>query len=272
MTGPTGKQKAGDSTGHPDVVGGFFVPQTSQSAVSRVSQPAGRPSNGRPPALPTTSGGTARLTRPVFLLLFHVVSCCLRPFSQIHFVVSCYFRCFHRFHPLRPESSLGRAVLGRPNIAFAPPSDAKVGFGWTQQKLPGHTLTYLDSPSPGRAVLPRRPYIFPSSVRSGIFRPPLFSWIYRNLPQKKPPDVGLAWIPPTADLGLPAVLSAATSGFGLFCPEPKARSLPPLRPGFRFHALPISAFRRNMSKNTAGRPSGLRPLLPPPGARAPSIC
>jgi L-iditol 2-dehydrogenase len=44
----------------PEVVGGIFVPQTSKSAVSRVSQPAGRRPNGPArPTLPTTSESMA---------------------------------------------------------------------------------------------------------------------------------------------------------------------------------------------------------------------
>jgi hypothetical protein len=49
---------------HPEVVGGFFVPPTSQSAVSRVSQPAGRPPNCPPPNLANNIAMHGALDRP----------------------------------------------------------------------------------------------------------------------------------------------------------------------------------------------------------------
>jgi hypothetical protein len=72
---------------------------------------------------------------PFFLMLFHVITCCLRPFLQRPFVISCYLRVFSWFFE------------------------------------PGLSLNLKAALPPGRAALPRRPNIPPWGARPPVRRP-----------------------------------------------------------------------------------------------------
>ena len=58
-------------------------------------QPATFHPCGRP--IPSVQSSTR-----IFLMLFHVKTCCLRPFLKSRIVISCYFRCFFWFGQLGP--------------------------------------------------------------------------------------------------------------------------------------------------------------------------
>jgi hypothetical protein len=77
--------------------------------------------------------GPRTLDPPIFLMLFHVISCCLRPFLQTRFVISCYFRAFSLFF------RLGRRL--NPNL-----QPGRIFFL-------GFTSTCLDSARLSRTVL-----------------------------------------------------------------------------------------------------------------------
>jgi len=101
---------------------------------------------------------------PIFFMLFHVISCCLRPFLQAQFVISCYLRAFSLFFAL-PFGPPGRAVLPRhPDNR----PDNRPG----RNRLDMLTRTCVDHPVPAfRPIRPLRPICpFPAS-RLRIFRP-----------------------------------------------------------------------------------------------------